>query len=282
MWGCVFLKIRFRKIYFIAVIFLVVLMTKYILVENVVKHTPEFSENLQKFRKFNIDGTLLEELKEQEKRAEYLSTAFLYGDGKVSQKVYLESRGSLFSYLLPASKEKPYIKAIQTVIGDIEYFPIPLDQEGGVGIRFEDSWGNARNYGGSRKHEGCDIMPENNESGYFPVLSISDGVIEKKGWLELGGYRIGIRAPGGAFFYYAHLDSYEPGLNIGDMVSAGQTLGYMGNSGYGEEGTKGKFDVHLHFGVYMDIDGKEVSINPYQILKYLENYRKTFYRNQEV
>ena len=51
---------------------------------------------------------------------------------------------------------------------------------------------------------------------------------------------------------------------------------------YGEEGTKGKFDVHLHFGVYMDIDGKEVSINPYQILKYLENYRKTFYRNQEV
>ena len=72
------------------------------------------------------------------------------------------------------------------------------------------------------------------------------------------------------YAYYAHLDSYRDGLSAGDRVKAGETLGYVGNSGYGEEGTKGKFDVHLHFGMYMDIAGKEVSINPYEILRYLE------------
>ncbi|MCI8364317.1 MAG: M23 family metallopeptidase, partial [Eubacterium sp.] len=59
-------------------------------------------------------------------------------------------------------------------------------------------------------------------------------------------------------------------LASGDTVKAGETLGYVGNSGYGKEGTKGKFDVHLHFGMYIDIQGQEVSINPYEILRYLE------------
>lgn len=54
------------------------------------------------------------------------------------------------------------------------------------------------------------------------------------------------------------------------MVKAGDILGYLGNTGYGKEGTKGKFDVHLHFGIYVDIEGKEVSVNPYYILKWLE------------
>ena len=59
-------------------------------------------------------------------------------------------------------------------------------------------------------------------------------------------------------------------IPTGDMVKAGDILGYLGNTGYGKEGTKGKFDVHLHFGIYVDIEGKEVSVNPYYILKWLE------------
>ena len=113
-------------------------------------------------------------------------------------------------------------------------------------------------------------MTSNNVPGYFPAVSICDGVIEKIGWLELGGYRIGIRSEHGLYAYYAHLDSYRQGLASGDTVKAGETLGYVGNSGYGKEGTKGKFDVHLHFGMYIDIQGQEVSINPYEILRYLE------------
>ena len=46
----------------------------------------------------------------------------------------------------------------------------------------------------------------------------------------------------------------------------------MGDSGYGEEGTVGKFDVHLHMGIYLnDEKGEEFSINSYWIMKYLED-----------
>jgi hypothetical protein len=52
----------------------------------------------------------------------------------------------------------------------------------------------------------------------------------------------------------------------------------MGDSGYGKEGTVGQFDVHLHLGIYVDADGKEMSVNPYWILKLLEKNR-TIYNN---
>jgi murein DD-endopeptidase MepM/ murein hydrolase activator NlpD len=60
-------------------------------------------------------------------------------------------------------------------------------------------------------------------------------------------------------------------LKIGDTINAGQILGYMGDSGYGKEGTKGMFDVHLHFGIYVETPFGELSVNPYCILVYLEN-----------
>lgn len=87
-------------------------------------------------------------------------------------------------------------------------------------------------------------MAEKNTPGYYPVVSMTDGVVTEKGWLEKGGWRIGITAPTGAYFYYAHLDSYAE-LEKGDPVKAGDLLGYMGDSGYGEEGTTGEFPVHL-------------------------------------
>ena len=45
----------------------------------------------------------------------------------------------------------------------------------------------------------------------------------------------------------------------------------MGNTGYGDEGTRGKFQVHLHFGVYVRDKAGEKSINPYYLLKKLES-----------
>lgn len=92
------------------------------------------------------------------------------------------------------------------------------------------------------------------------------------GWLELGGWRIGITSENGIYYYYAHLDSYAP-LSVGDTVTAGQLLGFMGNTGYSKvEGTKGKFDVHLHFGIYVtDENGTELAVNPCYLLKTIEN-----------
>ncbi|MFT4145536.1 MAG: M23 family peptidase, partial [Mobilitalea sp.] len=88
--------------------------------------------------------------------------------------------------------------------------------------------------------------------------------------------RIGVRTQEGGYFYYAHLFSYAPELQIGDTVLAGQLLGFMGDSGYGEEGTIGQFDVHLHLGIYVNSSIGEMSINPFQILKILETKRKLY------
>ena len=61
-------------------------------------------------------------------------------------------------------------------------------------------------------------------------------------------------------------------------MSAGQLLGFMGDSGYSDvEGTVGNFDVHLHVGMYLKTDHyEEMSINPYWILRYLEKRRLRF------
>ena len=115
-------------------------------------------------------------------------------------------------------------------------------------------------------------MASINSRGVYPIISISDGVVEKMGWLPKGGYRIGVRSEHGAYFYYAHLSDYAEGLKVGDRVHAGDLLAFMGDTGYSEvEGTTGNFDVHLHFGVYLnDAAGNEFAVNSYAVLQYLE------------
>ena len=133
-------------------------------------------------------------------------------------------------------------------------------------VEYVDSWFFQRTYGGKRVHEGTDLMALINESGLYPVVSVSDGVIEKIGWLEKGGYRVGVRSSSGIYYYYAHLSDYAD-IYEGQKVKAGELLGFMGDTGYGPEGTTGMFDVHLHFGIYVnDKAGNEVSVNPYWLL----------------
>jgi len=159
---------------------------------------------------------------------------------------------------------------------DVEYFPIPVStNEKREPVVYEDSWMFERNYGGKRAHEGTDIMAGDNERGIYPIVSMTDGVVEKIGWLEQGGYRIGIKSTHGGYFYYAHLASYEKEFEIGENIQAGQLLGYMGDTGYSTvEGTTGMFDVHLHLGIYIETEQKEeLSVNPYWILRYIEGSR---------
>ena len=165
-----------------------------------------------------------------------------------------------------------YQTQVETVWKELVYFPVPessVNQK--AVIRFENTWQTERHYGGKRKHEGIDLMAEPDKSGYFPVLSMTDGTIEQVGWLEKGGWRIGIRSINGNYYYYAHLESYVGDWKEGDKVQAGDLLGYMGDSGYGPEGTTGQFPVHLHVGIYMPLGVEdELAINPYWMLKYLE------------
>ncbi|MFL0364678.1 NlpC/P60 family protein [Pseudobacillus sp. 179-B 2D1 NHS] len=134
-------------------------------------------------------------------------------------------------------------------------FPLPKGQYD----KFGDSWGNDRTYGGNRRHEGNDIMAK---SG-VKIYSATDGVVEKHGWNKLGGWRLNIKSPDGYNLYYAHMLKYAPGISKGVKVKRGQLIGYVGATGYGPQGTTGKFDPHLHFGIYKN--GK--AINPYPFLK---------------
>ncbi|HWO93698.1 MAG TPA: M23 family metallopeptidase [Dehalococcoidia bacterium] len=48
---------------------------------------------------------------------------------------------------------------------------------------------------------------------------------------------------------YAHLDSIEEGIDVGDEVSAGQIIAHVGNSGTPEGVTDPNAELHLHFEV---------------------------------
>ena len=167
-------------------------------------------------------------------------------------------------------KEQDAGRWLKPLVREMECFPVRKDITGKIYWGYDNGYGEGRSYGGARRHEGIDIMSSSQERGQLLVQSVSNGVVEQLGWLELGGYRVGIRSPSGLYFYYAHLDSYADGLKKGDTVQAGQLLGYMGDSGYGEEGTRGKFAVHLHFGIYYTEQGKEKSLNPFYLLQYKE------------
>ncbi len=160
---------------------------------------------------------------------------------------------------------------LENVENEVNYHPIPesvVDKS--LKISYVDGWMAERTYKGKRGHEGTDVMASLDKRGVYPVLSMTDGVITNLGWLEKGGYRVGITSNSGTYYYYAHLDSYA-NISEGSKVKAGELLGYMGDSGYGPEGTKGQFAVHLHVGIYTVKDGQEISVNPYYVLQFLED-----------
>ncbi|MCD8217619.1 MAG: M23 family metallopeptidase [Clostridiales bacterium] len=156
----------------------------------------------------------------------------------------------------------------QIIRREIECFPLAFCEESGLTFDFTDTWMAERSYGGERGHEGCDIITSADRRGVYPVVSMTDGVVEQMGWLTLGGYRIGIRADSGVYYYYAHLESYADGLSEGEEVLAGEFLGFAGDSGYGDEGTVGQFVTHLHVGIYVpDEKGEDTAVDPYSYLE---------------
>lgn len=181
-----------------------------------------------------------------------------------------------FSETKKDSKEDVFdtcMEMVDQVFSELQCFPVVREgAEEVYPVTYENSWGSERTYGGERTHEGCDLMAASNERGRYQVCSMTDGTVKNIGWLEQGGWRIGIESDSGVYYYYAHLDSYEKAYEKGERIVAGQILGRMGDSGYGKQpGTKGKFAVHLHIGIYLtDPSGKERAINPYWYLKHLE------------
>lgn len=227
------------------------------------------------FREQHIGERRLQMFRELEEQSQLRMGELLTIAGQAaSGNAWLERADSAESYLkwkyvllkYNGAAYERLCAAYGAIWNDVQRFPVAA-----AGVFFENSWMFERNYGGKRGHEGTDLMPPENIPGHYPVVSMTDGVVEKIGWLEKGGYRIGIRSPSGGYFYYAHLSSYSEAFAPGDEVTAGTLLGTMGDTGYGPEGTRGQFDVHLHLGIYIrTADTEELSVNPYWVLRYAD------------
>jgi len=172
-----------------------------------------------------------------------------------------------------SSALKPFEDLFSSIIGDIKCFPVKSDpNDSEIPYIYSDSWGALRTEGCDRAHEGCDVLDRDNVRGRLQVVSMTDGTVKDCGWTQLGGYCLGIVAGSGNYYYYAHLERYADGIGKGAAVKAGDLLGYMGDSGYGKEGTVGQFPVHLHVGIYpaAKITSKEYAVNPYPFLRLAE------------
>lgn len=156
-------------------------------------------------------------------------------------------------------------KHFETVELDKHMFPIPK----GHNYSYRGTWGTKRGWGGRRIHEGTDIF-----AGYgVPVVATSYGVIEIMGWNEYGGWRIGIRDNHNTYHYFAHLAYFDKGIKEGDIVEPGTLLGFIGSTGYGKEGTSGKFPPHLHYGVYKYNGRIEWAFDPFPALRNWERQK---------
>lgn len=143
-----------------------------------------------------------------------------------------------------------------------------------------DDFGNGRTYGYARRHLGHDLMIGSGT----PIICVESGIVEALGWNQYGGWRIGIRSFDGVrYYYYAHLQKNHPyasNLYIGKAVTAGDVIGYSGQTGYSRKENTNNIDTpHLHYGMQLvfDEDKKDsptqIWINLYDITRLLSNHR---------
>lgn len=134
-------------------------------------------------------------------------------------------------------------------------------------VNFSDDFSDPRS--GGRQHEGNDLIGKK----MMPLLSAVDGRVRsvqdpEPSW----GYAITLEDSEGYTYHYLHVNNdtpgtddgrggtanaYAPGIERGALVTRGQHIGWMGDSGNAEN-----VGAHLHF--EMRIGG--TAINPYESL----------------
>ena len=159
----------------------------------------------------------------------------------------------------------------------------------GYGYSHCDDFGVGRSFGFKRKHLGHDLMG----SQGTPIVAVEGGVVEVMGWNRYGGWRVGIRSfDNKRYYYYAHLQKdkpFAPGLAEGDMVQAGDLIGFMGRTGYSDKENVNNIEtVHLHFGMELVFDesqkecNSEIWIDVYDIVRLLSSHRSSIRNGERV
>ena len=156
------------------------------------------------------------------------------------------------------------------------------------GYSHYDDFGASRSYGYQRLHFGHDLIG----SIGTPVIAIESGIVEAVGWNQYGGWRIGIRSfDQKRYYYYAHLRKdhpYAEGLEEGDIVQAGDVIGYLGMTGYSTKENVNNINVpHLHFGIQLIFNEvqkegpNQIWVDLYDLTDFLKKHRSEVYKSNE-
>lgn len=163
-------------------------------------------------------------------------------------------------FIFASMSYQPHLNAKHSEFLELMVFPVK-----NIMSHFYDDWGEIRG-NGKRVHEGIDIRAQKGS----PIVAIADGRISTVSYSESSGYYIAIDHQNGWLSLYVHLDddingndnlggrdtAFADGIYLGGEVIAGQTIGYVGDSG-NAEGTV----PHVHFEVrYM---GKSYDVYDY-------------------
>jgi murein DD-endopeptidase MepM/ murein hydrolase activator NlpD len=152
---------------------------------------------------------------------------------------------------LAATALKPAIRLSQ---GGVMMFPMnPLPKC----ALSKSSFGEPRP--GGRIHEGLDLMASLGQE----VYAVDNGVLWRQAIdgdanATLSGNAWYVRLTDGTYYFYGHLSAFATGLKLGDTVTRGQLIGFVGDTG-----NPGPGNYHLHFEVHPK---GGVAVDPYPLL----------------
>lgn len=236
----------------------------------------KYGGNLAMFKQSDLDK-LLEKLRSGEKMDDITSNMKLYN-------YFFQSYDAIFhEYIGEYEIETPDDLGNKTYVkkyGLKAFLPIAKNYS----FSHYKDFGSARSYGYRRVHLGNDLLG----SIGTPIIAVESGYVESLGWNQYGGWRIGIRSfDGKRYYYYAHLRKdhpYAKDLSEGQIVTAGDVIGYLGMTGYSSHENVNNINIpHLHFGVQLIFnevqkDGyNQIWIDVYDIIEFLRKNSSQVY-----
>ncbi|KLR60450.1 Peptidase family M23 [Actinobacteria bacterium IMCC26207] len=200
---------------------------------------------------------------ERQSKALGKSEAKLASDLGIAQSVLTQTTAQVQTAVDAVAGATAQLQAYQNgAHAYINGFVFPVASE----VEFIDSWGYPRMMGtpSAHWHQGTDIFATYGT----PLIASENGTVARIGTGTLGGNKLWVVGESGTEYYYAHLSAFAVGLSDGMRVTAGQLVGYVGDTG-NARGTS----PHLHFEIH---PGGGDAVNPYPVLKAAYGNRTVF------